>query len=120
MYSLSCIITRKFSLFFFGSVDTLLTIPLAQLVKLQIKVGGIIHDVPLHNHISPHYIFTSLLHLNPTLFRINIRKFHSAIIIGCYYRNEYLYIFMRSQQNSYSKEHFIHIILISTNNFTNN
>ena len=33
LYSLSCIITRKFSLFFFGSVDTLLTIPLAQLVK---------------------------------------------------------------------------------------
>ena len=83
LYPLSGIITRKFSLFFFGSVDTLLTIPLAQLVKLEIKVGGIIHDVPLHNHISPHYIFASLLHLNPTLFRINIRKFHSAIIIGC-------------------------------------
>jgi len=66
LYSLSGIITRKFSLFFFGSVDTLVTIPLAQLVKLQIKVGGIIHEVPLHNHISPHYIFTSLLHSNPT------------------------------------------------------
>ena len=33
-------------------------LPLAQLVKLQNKVGGIIHDVPLHDHITPHYIFT--------------------------------------------------------------
>ena len=106
--------------------------PLAQLVKLQNKVVRIINNVPLRDHITPHYAnlgliklpdivkfytcqlfydyivdrkpsnFTltlvseqhnyatriaSLQYLNPSPFRINIRKF-CPIIIGCYYWND--------------------------------
>ena len=33
------------------------SLPLAQLVKLQNQVVGILHDVPLHDHmITPHYM----------------------------------------------------------------
>ena len=106
--------------------------PLAQLVKLQKKAVRLINNVPLRDHITPHYVSLGLIklpdivkfytcqlfydyivdgkpsnstltlvpekynyatriaspqHLNPTPFRINIRKFFPTII-GCYYWND--------------------------------
>ena len=106
--------------------------PVSQLVKLQNKVVRVINNVPLRDHITPHYAnlgliklpdivklntcqliydhfvdkkpsnFTlasvseqhnydtrsaSLQHLNPSSFRINLRKF-CPTVIGCYYWND--------------------------------
>ena len=106
--------------------------PLSQLVKLQNKAIRIINNVPIRDHVTPHYVglgliklpdiiklstcqlfydhivdkkssnfalsfvseihdyttrSTSLQHLNPSLFRINIRKFFPTVI-GCYYWND--------------------------------
>ena len=38
-------------------------LPLAQLVKLQNKVVRIINDVPLCDHITPHYVNLNLIKL---------------------------------------------------------
>ena len=106
--------------------------PVSQLVKLQNQALRVINNVPLRDHITPHYVnlgliklpdivklntcqliydhlvdkkpsnFTmafvseqynydtrsaSLQHLNPSSFRINIRKF-CPTVIGCYYWND--------------------------------
>ena len=103
--------------------------PLSQLVKLQNKAIRIINNVPIRDHVNPHYVglgliklpdiiklstcqlfydhivdkkspnfalsfvseihdypsrSTSLQHLNPNPFRVNIRKFFPTVI-GCYY-----------------------------------
>ena len=105
--------------------------PLSQLVKLQNKAIRIINNVPIRDHVTPHYVglgliklpdiiklsmcqlfydhivdkkssnfalsfvseihdyatrSTSLQHLNPSPFRINIRKLFSKVI-GYYYWN---------------------------------
>ena len=105
---------------------------LSQLVKLQNKAIGIINNVPVRDHVTPHYVglgliklpdiiklstcqlfydhivtkkssnfalsfvseihdyatrSTSLQHLNPSPFRINIRKFFPTVI-ECYYWND--------------------------------
>ena len=106
--------------------------PLSQLVKLQNKAIRIINNVPIRDHVTPHYVSlgliklpdiiklstcqlfydhiadkkssnfafffvseihdyatrsTSLQHLNPCPFRINIRKLFPTIT-GCYYWND--------------------------------
>ena len=99
--------------------------PLSQLVKLQNKAIRIINNVPIRDHVTPHYVglmiklskyqlfydhivdkkfsnfalsfvseihdytprSTSLQHLNPSPFRINMRKFFPTVI-GCYYWND--------------------------------
>ena len=103
--------------------------PLSQLVKLQNKATRTINNVPIRDHVTPHYVglgliklpeiiklstcqlfydhivdkkssnfslfeihdyatrSTSLHHLNPIPFRINIRKFFPTVI-GCYYWND--------------------------------
>ena len=106
--------------------------PLSQLVKLQNKAIRIINNVPIRDHVNPHYVglgliklpdiiklstcqlfydhivdkkssnfalsfvseihdyatrSTSLHHLNPIPFRINIRKFFPTVI-GCYNWND--------------------------------
>ena len=44
--------------------------PLSQLLRLQIKVARIINNVPLHDHITPHYVNIGLIKL-PEIARIN-------------------------------------------------
>ena len=43
--------------------------PLSQLVRLQNKVVRIINNVPLHDHITPHYVNLGLINL-PDIFKL--------------------------------------------------
>ena len=133
--------------------------PVSQLVKLQNKVVRVINNLPLRDHITPHYVnlgliklpdivklntchmiydhfvdkkpsnFTlalvseqhnhdtrsaSLQHLNPSSFRINIRKF-CPTVIGCYYWNDIPLSIREKTTKNWLKEHFSTIILLSIN-----
>ena len=56
----------------------------------------------------------SLQHLNPSSFRINIRKF-CPTVIGCYYWNDIPLSIREKTTKNCLKEHFSTIILLSIN-----